>query len=81
MRHLRTNIGITSRLKVFHSFRHNFYAMCDNADVTDGVRDDLVGHKKINRTSRSYKGQRALETLRQAMDKIKPEIIIPNWRA
>ncbi|MBL8505904.1 MAG: hypothetical protein JNJ51_06060 [Methylobacillus glycogenes] len=43
-RYMRTEIGITAKSKVFHSFRHTFKDACREAGIGEEIHDSLTGH-------------------------------------
>lgn len=51
--HLRRQIGITDRRKVFHSFRHTFKDICRAVGIDEEVHDALTGHSRPG-ASRGY---------------------------
>ena len=77
-RYLRDKLGITSKLKVFHSTRHNFRDACREAGLDEEIADRLMGHKGNGATGRGYGKGFSLERLKEAMDKITyPGLEIP----
>ena len=44
-RYTRKQMGITSKLHVYHSLRHNFKAACREAGIHEEVHDALTGHR------------------------------------
>lgn len=70
-RYSRKRMGITSRLRVFHSLRHTFKQACREAGIAEEVHDALTGHRGGG-VGRSY-GERQfpLGQLVKAMKRIR----------
>lgn len=74
----RKKLGITSRLKPFHSFRHTFRDACRNAGLDEEVSDALMGHANGEKTGRRYGRGYSVAKLREAISKISyPDLVIP----
>lgn len=69
-RYLRTEIGITNRLKVFHSFRHTFKDACRRARIPEDIHDALTGHASQS-VARNYGGEYPLQVLKEAIGNIR----------
>jgi len=70
-RYAREVLGITSKLKVFHSTRHNFKDACREAGIEEEVHDALTGHSGGG-VGRKYKGEfYPLKPLVKAIKKVK----------
>lgn len=54
---------------VFHSIRHTFVTLAENAGVPDLTIRDLVGHARASVTSR-YSGGTTLEVRAAAIEKL-----------
>lgn len=74
----RKKLGITSRLKPFHSFRHTFRDACRNAGLDEEISDALMGHASGEKTGRRYGRGYSVAKLREAISKISyPGLVIP----
>ena len=74
----REKIGITTRLKPFHSFRHTFRDACRAAELDEEIADTLMGHSKNDKTGRRYGSGHPLAALQRAMVKIHyPGLTVP----
>ncbi|MCW8905976.1 MAG: site-specific integrase [Sedimenticola sp.] len=83
MKYLRKEIGITDRLKVFHSFRHNFRDACREAGLDEEISDALMGHSGTQKMGRRYGNSFSVRCLDKAIYKIdypglKIPILIPE---
>lgn len=66
----RKVIGVRSRLKPFHSFRHTFRDACREAELGEEVSDALMGHAARDKTGRSYGSGFSLSVLHRSISKI-----------
>lgn len=74
----RKVLGITSRLKPFHSFRHTFRDACRDAGLGEEVTDALMGHTLSQKTGRRYGRGFSIAKLHEAISKINyPGLVIP----
>jgi integrase len=55
---------------VFHSIRKTLTTKLENAEVTENIASDIVGHDKPNLTYGLYSGGTSLEVKRKAIEKI-----------
>lgn len=73
----RKKIGITSKLKVFHSFRHNFKDACREGDIEEAVHDALTGHSGVG-VGRKYGGKYPIAPLFKAIHEVSyPGFVLP----
>jgi len=68
---LKTAMGYTGRAKVFHSIRKTVATLLEQAEVTEGVAADILGHEKQTMTYGLYSGGSSLHQKRTAMHKLK----------
>ena len=77
-RYRREQIGITGRLKPFHSTRHSFRDACREAEIDEEIADALMGHEEKDKTGRSYGSGYSLKALYRAICRIEyPGVKIP----
>lgn len=74
-RYGRMQVGITDKLKCFHSLRHSFKTACRASQIPEDVHDAITGHAHKS-TGRNY-GQQPLDVLRYAMDKFSYRGVTP----
>ncbi|PPC99528.1 MAG: hypothetical protein CTY35_03980 [Methylotenera sp.] len=67
---LKTHLGFSSRLEVFHSIRKTLVTQLENAGVSEGVTADIVGHEKKTMTYGLYSGGNSLAIKKEALEKI-----------
>ncbi len=67
---LKEKHQFTSR-HVFHSIRKTFTTLLENNGVSENVAADIVGHEKPRITYGLYSGGSTLETMREAIEKIR----------
>lgn len=67
---LKTQLGFSSRLEVFHSIRKTLVTQLENAGVSEGVTADIVGHEKKTMTYGLYSGGNSLAIKKEAIEKI-----------
>jgi len=76
-RYRRTAIGITGRLKPFHSFRHTFRHACREAEIDEEATEALMGHESQS-TGRRYGAGYSLKALDRLIRRVGyPGIVIP----
>ncbi|AOU97938.1 hypothetical protein BI364_08160 [Acidihalobacter yilgarnensis] len=79
MRYLRSDLEITDRSKVFHSFRHRFRSACRDAGLDEEIADALMGHSDGQKTGRHYGERFSLIRLHEAISRIQyPGLEIPR---
>lgn len=74
-RYGRAKVGITDKLKCFHSLRHSFKTACRASQIPEDVHDAITGHAS-GKSGRNY-GQQPLVVLRYAMDKFSYRGVTP----
>lgn len=74
-RHLDT-LHITSKSKVFHSFRHLFKDLCRNAGLDDSAVDQICGHEPGTEGGKYGEGRR-IDVLAGLLATVKPPIKLP----
>lgn len=74
-RYGRTKVGITDKLKCFHSLRHSFKTACRSSQIPEDVHDAITGHASAS-AGRNY-GQQPLDVLRHAIDKFSYRGVTP----
>ncbi len=78
MKHIREELGITDRRKVFHSFRHTFRDACREAGLDEEISDALMGHSNTQRMGRRYGSTFSIRRLNEAIRRIHyPGLEIP----
>jgi integrase len=78
-RYLRSELGIDSPTKVFHSFRHTFRDACREAGLDEELADALMGHASNGKTGRHYGNSFSVQRLQQAIQRIDyPGLEIPK---
>jgi integrase len=75
-RHL-DSLKITSRSKVFHSFRHLFKDLCKNAGIEDSAVDQICGHEPGTVGGKYGQGCR-IDVLADLVARIEPPIPLPR---
>lgn len=75
-------IGITDKLKVFHSFRSTFNNKLKTAEISEEIRCQLLGHEYDSVNSKHYSNQ---HDSRWLMDKVMSkvnysELSLPNYK-
>ncbi len=60
-----------SNRHVFHSIRKTFTTLLENNGVSENVAADIVGHEKPRITYGLYSGGSTLETMREAIEKVR----------
>jgi integrase len=68
---LKTSLGFHGRTKCFHSIRKTFTTLMEQADVSEGVTADIVGHEKQTMTYGLYSGGTSMKQKRDAINRIK----------
>lgn len=66
----RKSIGVYRKGVDYHSFRHGVTTKLYEADVTDAVVNELVGHEGTGTSQQVYKKALALSTLLKAISKV-----------
>lgn len=74
-RYGRQKVGITDKLKCYHSFRHSFKTACRASQIPEDVHDAITGHAPAS-AGRNY-GQQPMDVLRYAMDKFSYRGVTP----
>ncbi|MFJ5445966.1 DUF6538 domain-containing protein [Methylobacillus methanolivorans] len=69
-RYLRKTIGIESRTKVFHSFRHNFKDALRLAEIDPELQNIILGHSNSGNQGSVYGGAKKLKLAAQAILKV-----------
>ena len=67
---LKEKHQFTSR-HVFHSIRKTFTTLLENSGVSENVAADIIGHEKPRITYGVYSGGSTLETMREAIEKVR----------
>jgi len=62
--------------KVFHSIRKTFVTQLENADVSEGIVADIVGHEKQTMTYGLYSGGARLDVKQKAIEHVDYELSI-----
>lgn len=68
---LKAAMGYKGRDKVFHSIRKTVATLLEQAEVTEGVAADILGHEKQTMTYGLYSGGSSVAQKRAAIDKLK----------
>lgn len=76
-RELRTEIGVTDRRRVFHSFRHLLKDLCRNAEIPRDVHDQITGHQDKS-ASTGYGMGHNLITVDRYLQRIKTGLQLPE---
>jgi integrase len=78
-RHL-SQLGISAKSKVFHSFRHLFKDLCRNAGMEDSTIDQICGHEPGTVGGRYGSGRR-IDVLAGLMSSVVPPVKLPRIAA
>jgi hypothetical protein len=68
---MKEKLGFTTRQYGFHSIRKTFTTLLENAGVGENITADIIGHEKPRITYGLYSGGSTLETMREAIEKIR----------
>ncbi len=68
---MKEKLGFTTRQHGFHSICKTFTTLIDNAGVGENITADIIGHEKPSITYGLYSGGSTLETMREAIEKIR----------
>lgn len=71
------SLGITSKSKVFHSFRHLFKDLCRNAGLDDSAIDQVCGHEP-GTVGGKYGSGRRVDVLAELIARVSPPVALPH---
>jgi integrase len=74
----RRSIGLDQRWTDFHSFRHTWKTAARGAKLPEDYHDEISGHDSAS-VGRSY-GRYPVKVLKQALDKVRFDVLIPKWK-
>lgn len=69
-RYMRKATGIYDERKVFHSLRHTFRDLCRNAELSEEIADNFMGHTDNKKMGRRYGIGFSLQKLQLAIEKL-----------
>lgn len=68
---MKEKLGFTTRQYGFHSIRKTFTTLLENAGIGENITADIIGHEKPRITYGIYSGGSTLETMREAIEKVR----------
>lgn len=76
---LLPKVGVKTKQKVEHSFRHVFINLCKDSRIDGGLIDELVGHSPTSTKGQNYEELTDIDVLGEAINEVDFVVTIPPY--